>query len=286
MKINFSILQYFSFCLLVLMLSACSEEVTVKLPSSENILVVEGRVEFNESLTEQSINLSILGDFYSNKINEPVIDATVWVVEGQSGDTYEFENRNNGLYTNALLVGKVGELYTLHVEWNNEVYEASEQLLPVASIDSIYSLEVATNTFDDGGDKIAIDFSDPKGIANYYFWENYQDGELNVVPDPGAKFNYILPDVYFDGQKIEGYVTNEEMVIELGQPITVKQIGISKTVYDYYYLLFDQAGRTGTLFDTPPAPVRGNIKNLTNPNHYALGYFYASQVDEAMFVLE
>ena len=75
------------------------------------------------------------------------------------------------------------------------------------------------------------------------------------------------------------------MVIEVGNEVTIKQIGLSETAFDYYFLLFDQAGKTGQLIDTPPATIRGNIRNVTNPDNYPLGYFGASEISEMSILI-
>ena len=42
---------------------------------------------------------------------------------------------------------------------------------------------------------------------------------------------------------------------------------------------------TGDIFDPPPATLRGNMVNLTNPDEIVIGYFRASDVSiDSMFL--
>ncbi len=50
------------------------------------------------------------------------------------------------------------------------------------------------------------------------------------------------------------------------------------------FICLNSGGRG--LFDTPPEPIRGNIENVTDPEHYALGYFGASEISEARLVIK
>ena len=68
--------------------------------------------------------------------------------------------------------------------------------------------------------------------------------------------------------------------------LTVKQLGLTENAFNYYFTLFDQAAKTGALIDTPPIPVRGNIRNVTNPDNYALGYFFACEVATGTLIIE
>ncbi|MEM6830455.1 MAG: DUF4249 domain-containing protein [Bacteroidota bacterium] len=278
---------YISTVIIALGLFSCDVETTVELGAPEQKLVVEGRIEYNEAdpVLEQTITLSVLGDFFENATTPRATGAQVSVTDGD-GNRFDFLETGEGVYQNTSLVGEIGQRYTLQIDWNGEQFEAIETLTAVAPIDSIYQVFEEGNVFEDEGIKIAIDFTDPSGTEDFYFWETYLENELQILPDPGNKNNLIGSDEFFDGNKIEGYFPNEEAVFAVGASVSVKQLGVSENAYNYYFTLYDQAGKIGALIDTPPIPVRGNIRNLTNPDNFPLGYFYASQVDEKAYVVE
>ena len=272
---------------LVIVMFSCDTETTVNLGTPEQRLVVEGRIELIAGASDQvhEITLSVIGDFFRNEQTPRAVGADVWVTS--SGNVrHDFIETSDGLYSNNTLMPALNETYTLHIVWNGQEYQAVETLVPGPPIDSIYQQFEEGNLFEDEGIKVAIDFTDAEEVENYYFWETYLDGELQILPDPGNKNNLIANDEFFDGNKIEGYFPNEEAIFDPGDQVLVKQIALSSNAYDYYFILFDQAAKTGALIDTPPVPVRGNIRNVSNPDDYALGYFFASQVSEAIHVIE
>ncbi|WP_185154210.1 DUF4249 domain-containing protein [Fulvivirga sp. M361] len=273
---------------LYLMLTGCDKEVDVILPSTPNRLIIEGRVEkiIGESNYEQHITLSLLNEFFDQSQTPRVSDATVMVRDSR-GNNYMYTQDTNtpGRYFNTELKGEVGETYTLSVVWDGQTFEATETLMAVAKLDTVYQKFEEENAFEDGGIKLAIDFTDPVGDDNYYFWEVFSDGVNLMQPDPGNSGNVIARDEFWDGQKIEGYFPNEEKVFEPGDEVLVRHIGVSEETYDFLFLLFEQTGQTGQLIDVPPALIKGNIRNLTDPENIAMGYFGASEVDEEILVI-
>jgi hypothetical protein len=75
------------------------------------------------------------------------------------------------------------------------------------------------------------------------------------------------------------------MIFVSGDRAEVRQIALSEFAYKYYFAIFDQEGSGGGL-STPPAAIRGNIENLTDPDHYPLGYFYASEISKATLMVK
>jgi hypothetical protein len=280
-----------SFVLLlsIILLTACEKEITLTLPSPENQLVVEGRLERvqGQSTQRHTIILSKVNDYFDNEQTPRVTDAIVTVRE-PSGVTHAFVHgtAKPGTYVNTTLVPADELTYTLRIEWNNELYEATETFTNVAEIERIYQQFEEENLFEDGGIKVAIDFTDPSGTGDNYLWELFLDGENVLVPDPGNSGNIVATDKFFDGETVEGYFPNEEKVFTPGQQVLVRQIGISRNQYDYLFILLEQTGQTGQLIDVPAAPIRGNVRNLTNPGKPALGYFGVSEISEKLIIIQ
>lgn len=273
----------------IILLTACEKEITLTLPSPENQLVVEGRLERVQGQSKQrhTIILSKVNDYFDNEQTPRVTDAIVTVRE-PSGVTHAFVHgtAKPGTYVNTTLVPTDELTYTLRIEWNNELYEATETFTNVAEIERIYQQFEEENQFEDGGIKVAIDFTDPSGTGDNYLWELFLDGENVLVPDPGNSGNIVATDKFFDGETVVGYFPNEEKVFTPGQKVLVRQIGISRNQYDYLFILLEQTGQTGQLIDVPAAPIRGNVRNLTNPGKPALGYFGVSEISEKLIIIQ
>ncbi len=86
-------------------------------------------------------------------------------------------------------------------------------------------------------------------------------------------------DVYTNGQSQVGHKVASIPIYQLDPAlIVIEQLSISADAYRYYKLFADQVQNTGTLADSPPAPIAGNVKNITNPQENVVGYFTAASV--------
>ena len=62
----------------------------------------------------------------------------------------------------------------------------------------------------------------------------------------------------------------------------IYQQSLTKTAYEFWNAVNLEINRTGDIFETPPANVRGNISNVDNPTEEVLGLFYATAVDTSL----
>ncbi len=273
----------------ITVLSACSEEVDLTLPEPTDRLVVEGRLEarVDGGGTDQILRLTSIGNYFNTNPADGITDAIVTLTDG-NGETFDYiqQENQNGTYLLNDFIAEVGNTYTLDIFWNDSHYQAKETIVECPPLDRVYQVFEEENTFEDGGLKLAIDFTDPSGRPNYYFWELFVDGENILRVDPGNSGNVIAKDDLFDGQQIRGYLPNEERIFEPGEEVLVKQIGLSAQAFDFYLQIFQQTGQTGAFIDVPPAMINGNIVNLTNKENYALGFFSASQIDTQQYTIQ
>ncbi len=276
-------LNYIFFIVSVALFS-CEQEVDLELPLTNDRLVVEANLEqrLSGEPVEHQVSLSTLSSYFDNQSAPRVSDAKVSVIE-ENGAVYEFVQRaeGTGMYLNDELVIKEATEYQLYIEWRDNIYVSTAAMTSVPPIDDAYTVFEEENTFEDGGLKVAVDFTDPADKDNFYFWQIVVNGEIAIFADPGNKNNIVAKDDLFNGQQIIGYFPNEEIVVEPGDQVVVRQIGLDRSGYEYYFLLFDTTGKTGQLIDTPPAQIYSNISNVSNSQNIALGYFRVSQVAEA-----
>jgi len=270
-----------------LVLSSCQEVVNVDLEEGPERLVVEGGIEKAKHFSSgyQRIRLSTTAAYFSNGGTPPASGAMVRVLD-EKGNVFTFNESEQypGLYETDQLIASLNQVYTLEIEFRGDTYRAQEKLQPVAPIDSIYQYFVEESLFDEEGIRVRIDFTDPGDEENYYLWQQFQDGETFIDPNPGTKWSIIASDEFYNGTRVIGREPNEEMIYEPGQKALIRQMAITRQAYDYLFLLFDQSGSGGP-FSTPPVTIRGNVQNITNPDRYALGYFLAAEVDEAELVI-
>lgn len=265
-------------------MSGCERVVDLDLADGPRRLVVEARLEriLNQVSGTQYIKLSTTSPYFSDAIAPPARNATVRVTSS-AGDTAIFtETSLAGTYsTNALIVQR-NRTYTLHVAFEGQQYEATETTQPVAVIHFLYFDNAKPGRFSGTtGVRATIDFDDPAAERNFYLWDQYVDGVRQLGPDSVFKMRIIAPDDALNGISVTGFQPFEGINIPVGSRVRVRQIGISESMYRYYFALSDQVGVGGSPFSVPPASIRGNVANLTTPTSPALGYFSVSEVSEA-----
>ncbi|MGE0441261.1 MAG: DUF4249 domain-containing protein [Gemmatimonadales bacterium] len=255
--------------------ASCTRVVTVDVDEGPVRLVVDARVLAGGV---SRVVLSTTAAYSSSDLPPPVEDAVVAITDDLGG---RFEcplvGPPKGTYRCDLpgtLEPAAGVTYTLTIDYQGERYQASATLEPVPPIDSLYfKFEGKGISQGDSGFRAVIDYSDPAGVKNFYLWELFVDGVQQFRIDPGNRFRLISEDRFYDGGEVIGYQPFDEDVVEPGSLVEVRQLSMSEEAYRYFFVLFEQTTSGGGPFATPPASVRGNVANLTNPQHRALGFF-------------
>ena len=89
----------------------------------------------------------------------------------------------------------------------------------------------------------------------------------------------VFSDIYTNGRLQTGHrVATIPAYQNKAGLIVVEQLSLSANAYRYYKLFADQTQNTGTLADSPPAPITGNMKNLANAQENVVGYFSAASM--------
>ena len=67
--------------------------------------------------------------------------------------------------------------------------------------------------------------------------------------------------------------------------IAIRQSSLTKEAFQFFDLLKNQLSIQGSIFDPPPATIRGNMINLDDPDVAVIGYFRASDVQaDTLFI--
>ncbi|MUU76814.1 DUF4249 domain-containing protein [Winogradskyella endarachnes] len=271
MKKNIVIIIFLSLCF------TCEDVIDVNLNEVEPRLVIEASINWYKNTTgnEQSVKLSLSAPFYDETI-PPANNAIVQIIDN-NGTTFNFiEENNSGIYRNFDFIPVIDAEYQLFINYEDEVYTATETLKSVVPIDYIEQNNDGGFT----GDEIEVKvyFTDPLNIDNYYFFEY----STNISNPPSLD---VAEDEFIDGNQIFGFYSDEDL--ESGDELTIKHFGISNQFYEYMYLLLQQGSDDGGgPFETQPATVRGNCVNITNEDNYPFGYFRLSEVVEENYIIE
>ncbi|WP_237151130.1 DUF4249 domain-containing protein [Pontibacter actiniarum] len=241
------------------------------------------------------------------------------------GERYRFANDgDDGNYFPVQpleAAGVVGHTYTLHIEVGGRVYKSNPVTLkgPVP-IDSIHA-EVDEQVFSFPrykerkvlpGYKVLVDYQDPADVKNFLRWtfESIYEVETEprdfvdslgrpapkncctrcIISERPDRFK-VLSDRLANGQKrgnqeilfipFERYITKK-------YKLRVYQHAITEQAYEFFRIMEQQKETTGTVFDPPPAELKGNMFNVNDEDEQVIGFFDVSavSVEEIVFLLE
>lgn len=266
----------------------CERVVDITVPTMETRLVVNGRLELVRGAPSgrQAITLSTSAPYFQTGGPVPARSAQVTVTDSRGVTTIFREQATApGVYVTDSLVPVLNRRYTLRVRWNNEDFEGSDSLLPVAPIDSFYFAErtglfAPPDVAREPGPRATVDFRDPPGVENYYVWDQFVDGTRLVEADTAFRFRPMERDAFFNGATVRGYQPYSGVVLRQGQAVRFRHMSMSEQGYRYYLSLNNVTLGDGSPFSIPPSSLKGNVANLTRPAEAALGYFLAAEVDE------
>lgn len=295
--------------------TACQEEIDLELPSTEPELVVEGyltqrdyylpdgdldcfglasfsldTIKLITQLVDAFVNidsieaetdvfpfnkvvLSTTGDYFANAEPPAITGATVKLLEdGNVVETLIEDAAIPGTYRITYLP-QIGSKYHLTIDALGNFYETTPELYE--SVPPLLSL--ATNygpnfIQDSCAYYMSMNTFEKPGIGDHYRWFFYINNEY--VDNPG---NIALTsDDNFDGFCLLDFdVFGQE--IELGDSLVVFQMHTSEGYYNFLNSLQNQTAFVGGPFDSPPAPITGNVKNVTTGTN-AYGYFAAGGI--------
>jgi len=272
----------------LLLTMGCERVVDITVPTMPTRLVVSGRLELVRGAPSgrQVITLTTSAPYFEPAGPPPARSAEVRVTDSRGVTTLFREQASApGVYITDSLVPVLNRRYTLHVRWNNETYEGSDSLLPVAPIDSFYfrartGLFAPPDVAREPGLRATIDFRDPPGAENYYVWDQFVDGQRLVPGDTAFRFRPMERDAFFNGALVRGYQPYSGVVLRPGQTVRIRHMSLSEQGYRFYLTLNNVTLADGSPFSLPPASLRGNVANLTRSEEPALGYFLTAEVDE------
>lgn len=267
------------FIAITLFLTSCQEVVELDLPDGDVQLVVDGMITNQPG--EKRVRLNTTANYFDNKETPKVTGALVLLYDA-TGVVDTLIEKEEGIYVTDY-VGKINSIYHLYIRTKaGEEYESQPELLQfVPEIDSIYYEFKKETAFQDEGYYVKIDTYEPIGTGNYYRWKQYVNDTLQAEP-----FDLLFAtDKFVDGNPIIGFEVSTTP-LQKGDQFRIEQLSISEGLYDFLTQLSQQTAQVGSLFDSPPAALPGNIVNIANPKIKALGYFSASAVAEKSIAIE
>ncbi|WP_440134829.1 DUF4249 family protein [Chitinophaga sancti] len=248
----------FTAIFIILLLSACTKTLDVKLRSTEPKIVIQGNVTNSGGPYYIRINKTV--DFDANNEYPPVVNATVSVLDSNTRrvDYYKYTGVN-GYYISNNLFGQVGHTYKLTVTVDGETYTASSTMPNFVGINQLDFVQ--TKILNKTRILPQVTFTDPAYEKNYYVFSL-------AVNNVTYKAFYAVDDRLTDGNEMVQQLYMDSSYIQKRDFVTVILSSVDKNVYNYFNVLQANSGASPTTPSNPPS-------NISNG---AYGYFGAEAV--------
>ncbi len=270
---------------LIIIVFGCQEEANIPLKDPEyNFIVVEGRI--TDELKRHTIRLTLTAPYFYNDTVPAITEAEVYLIEENTDTRYDMvlENQKMGYYLTDSISGRIGETYSLNIEYNNELYSASTYLNSVIQMDSIkYEYEYVAYA-EQGFYKIKISAFEPPPIGDYYMFNLYINDTL--YNDELSKTAYT-DDQLFDNtylNDIDVFWLPQEEIITDTNHVVLEMLSISKEEYYFIEAFIPETYFSGSIFDGPPANIPTNI-HCVDCGIDGFGFFGASAVSKLEMTL-
>jgi hypothetical protein len=299
--------------ILVFILSGCITPFDLKYDDNEFLLVVDGNITQKNTKHKLFLRRSLsIGSPRFSPVNEAEI-----TLFDQLGNSEKYIEEGNGeYYISGNKINRYpGNTYYIEILLkNNKIYRSTPQIMPevmrperldfkLEIMEEIYSLN---NTIEKYYLNLYVSTPIKKNNTSFYFtWKmdhvfSFAEVACPQPPNPEgppptpkicyAKRNYTGEDIrIFSSEDLYGNMLENFMVATLEvKPLeeffekhfyNVAQHSITKEAYLYWETVKNVSKSTGSIFDIPPGPVKGNIYNINDPDERVLGFFEVSSVD-------
>lgn len=281
-----------------LLFASCVTPVDIKTTRIGGRLAISGQIS---TIKDQNIiELGRTAD--ESRIPFPLSGASIKLLDN-SGQAYIFTEGiyRPGVYTLSQFSGIPGKTYHIQINISSsEVYESAfEQMAQsVGKVSTRYEAKYE-EFIDSEGTLLTQPFLKVYANAelppnNYIKWNVWEDFLLSPTdfPDP---FGYTPPPCFisqnadpqrvtlFNGVELKASSTSNLLLSSRlfdysffeRHYFTTYQSSMTKEAYEYWRQLNILANQTGSIFDTPPAEITGNIHNVNDPTEKVYGYFQA-----------
>lgn len=254
---------------LLLSLFSCTKELEIELEEGERQLVIDAW--FTSEQKTHEIRLSQTANYFSNEATPLVSGAQVSISGGN--ETFPFTEVSPGIYhSEPTAYARLGTTYSLRVEYENGIYEASDYCDTVPSLDTM----ILYPNYDDAGLLEGYEFliwtKELSGYGHYYVWRVLKNGDY--LKDTLSEIEIESDDYLGDGLEFEAFPIESVNIDEVnsGDILTLEQHNISKQTYDSFIAILTETAWSGGIFASPPANIPSNISNN------GLGVFVVSPV--------
>jgi hypothetical protein len=266
-------------------------------------LVVDGSVTDGPGPHEVRVTRAAAFEQSGEGAIRGVPGAAVTIIDETTGRRVGLtEASPTGTYRTAAgeLTGTPGHAYRLQVTLSDGtvIRSETETMPPPVPIDSARAVYVAEPS---PGFEVRVSSPEPAGAPSYYRWSVRSTFEAPVLPEPMVPPFFcwaedgigqevaVRSDRLIDGERI---VDERVRFVEAGSKtslayqVDVTQRTLTQSAFAFWTQIEEQVEDVGDPFAPPPSPVRGNLRNETNPEARVLGYFSAAGATQATVCID
>jgi hypothetical protein len=269
------------FSCLALLTAGCDVPIDLDLDQTQPVVSIEALL--TDRPGKQYVRLTLSTDFYSQSRPQSISNAIV-TLKDDHGESVSFihyqgtDTDSAGMYfPPAGYAGKVGRTYTITIQAQGSVYEATDKLLRVTSIDSLAyrpNIYAVQDPPPDGKTyELLVYAKEPQNTKDYYMVKYYRNDSLTYRGDTDV---YVLDD-YGIGEDINGIPSS--VLFAISDKAGLEMYSLSRDGFLFYNDLVTIMNSDGGMFSPPPANPR------TNFNGRVLGFFQVSAVSSREVVL-
>ena len=316
-RLKKSWLLFVVLCITVLF-NACIKSFVPNLEKYNELLVVDGNI--NDGPGPYTIKLSKSAKTKERAQFVPYTKCTAYV-EDNAGNKITFSEKEPGIYVSdsSAVQGIPGRAYKLIVGTSDgEWYESEpDVLLKGLKIQNVYGeLEHKTDPklfFGRDGYQFYVDTETPATTDNYIFWRMqstykfrtdfpilcYYDNGVHYVTDGDTLRTcfrtldildlFLLNTNELQQKEIKrvalNYEDNYTKALTIRYSLKVSQFTINERAFNYWSTVKKIISSGGDLYTQQPFQVPNNLKNISNPDKPALGYFMVAGFSEKRIFL-
>jgi len=295
---------YLLLCVLIFALPCCRKPYNPSVISSPaSYLVVEGVINSGQDSTIVRISktVSLAGTTTVN----PMLGATVNVESDQQNTYPLIDNNSNGYYGAAPLNLSASQKYRLRIV----TAEGKQYLSDFVAVKATPPIDSIGFTVQNKNVKLYINTHDPANNTHNYRWDYVETWEFHsmyqsyYVLDPStntivhrrpgqgvyycfnthASSNILLAsttkltqDVVYQSPLLSIPITSEK--VEIKYSILVRQYALNTDAFNFYQNLQKNNEQLGSIFDSQPSQLNGNIHNVNDPTEPVIGFITVTNV--------
>jgi hypothetical protein len=262
--------KHIAFILLSLLVISYTKEIDIDLDEGDRRLVVDAWFTTEEKVHE--IRLSQTADYFSNEATPLVSGATVQIEGG--GEIFTFSETEPGTYKSlATAHATMGNSYTLSVNFEGELYQATDYCDTVPSLDSMILYPIYNDQSELTRYEFLIWTKELSGYGHYYVWRTLNNSIY--IKDTLSEISLESDEYLGDGLEFEAFPIESVKAADVnsGDTLKLEQHNISKQTYDSFIAILSETEWRGGIFDSPPANIPSNVSNN------GLGVFLVSATD-------